>query len=683
MSNVEKYKALNIKKHIFWILIMVFSHQIGAQSSFEAQVDSLQNVLSETRKPRQKVDVLNTISYTYRRIEPEKVIEYALQAQQLAAQHQYTKGEAIAFKNIGIGHYKLGSSRDTIVGFFQKATEKAKEVGDIYTEIACLNNIALVYSFSLEFYTGIQYLLQAIDLYDKHYQKDNQLKGTMVANVGFSYFSLEDYPKALTYFERAIQIANDNNIPALRSIYLDDLGRTYLKLNRFDEAESTLNQALEEQSKMGDYQSTIQTLQYKIELSLKRNKYNEALSHGLKALEMPQIQDFSTLLSGTLNRLMEVSILAEDYEKAIEYGEKSIEITRKSDLLAFEKEALSYLFIAYNKQGLFAKAYQASSRYISLTDSLQNSEKEKYTANLEAKYQNNERNQRIEFLNQEQKNQQIRIQLLIGLIVLTLLSIGIISFLYFKRQQSSTIIAEKNLKLNEYIKYNMELENFAHIASHDLKSPLRTIVSYSQLLQRKSNYKLDETEKEYLDYVITGTKEMSLLVDDLLSYSQIQSKAIAIETIDPIVLINDVLRLIHTLVEEKKADIQLNLEPKTIKGDPTKLKQLLQNLISNAIKFHKPNEIPIVKINLTDDDRYWKFEIQDNGIGIEQEYYDKVFLIFKRLQGKERYEGTGIGLAICKKIADQHNGNIWVNSEVGKGSTFTVTIDKRLSNHTL
>jgi len=649
-----------------------------AQSSFEVQVDSLLNLLEKTSKVKTKIDLLNEISYTYRRIQPEKVIEYAIKAQKLAIQNNYIQGEAIAYKNLGIGHYKLGSSRDSIVNFYKMAIEKAKIVEDFYTEIACMNNIALMYNTNLEYYTGIQYLLKAIELYDKHFEKDNQLKAIMVANVGGAYFRLEDYEKALSYQQKAIQISRDNDIGIIRSIYLDDLGQTLIKLNRLPEAEIVLDEALVEQQKLGDYQSTIQTLQYKIELTLKQNHYDKAMSYGLEALKMPQIQDYPGLLSGTLNLLAKVSLLAKDYDNVIIYGKEAIGVAQKSDLLTYEKESLGYLNKAYSQKKMYAEAYATSEKLINLTENLKNSDKEKYTAELEAKYQNKEQDQKIEYLNEEQKSQSTRIQLLIGLIGITLLSIGLISFLYFKGKQSSKIIEDKNEKLNEYIKYNMELENFAHIASHDLKTPLRTIVSFSQLLKRKSKLKLDETETEYLDYVIKGTKEMALLVDDLLSYSQIQGNAIHIETIDPQMLIEETLQFIGALVQEKNAKIELDLKSKYIKGDPTKLKQLLQNLISNAIKFHKPNQTPTVKIKLTDDDKYWKLSVKDNGIGIEKEYFDKIFLIFKRLQGKEHYEGTGIGLAICKKIADQHNGEIWVESEIGEGSTFFITIDKKL-----
>lgn len=668
--------------HLYNLLIILIftinNTTLIAQSLFQKQLDSLLLVLDKTTEGNDRVDILNEISYNYRRIEPQKVIEYGRKARKLAIVNNYTKGEAIAYKNMGIGYYKSSAPKDTTIGFYKKAIEKAKVVNDYYTQVACMNNIALVYNENLEFYKGIQFLLEAIKLYDEHYEKENRLKALMVANVGFAYFKLKQYQKALTYLERALNISADNNIPSIRSIYLDDLALTLIGLNRLEEANEVLDEALTVQTRQGDMQSVMQTLLHKMTLAIKRKRYNEAIGYANQLINKEQVQNFPSLHMVVFNKLAKIAFYKGNYQQTINHSQKAQKIAQNLGLLTYQKENLEYVHQAYEKLGMYAEAYKVSQQFILLMDSLQSSEKEKYTADLEAKYQNQEQARAIELLNERQNNQAIRMRLLIGITLITLIAIGLVTFLYLKRKQYSDIIEAKNQKLNEYIGYNMELENFAYITSHDLKTPLRTIVSFTQLLKRKITAKLDATELEYLDFIINGSKEMSTLVDDLLTYAQIQGQSIQIDAIEPKVLVEDTLRGMQADINKKNAEITIDIQRKWIRGDATKLKQLFQNLISNALKFHKPDTVPVVNIALAEATKYWIFSVKDNGIGIEKDYFDRIFLIFKRLHGKRKYDGTGIGLAICKKIADQHNGQIWVESEVGQGSTFFVSIHKNL-----
>ena len=235
---------------------------------------------------------------------------------------------------------------------------------------------------------------------------------------------------------------------------------------------------------------------------------------------------------------------------------------------------------------------------------------------------------------------------------------------------------EKNQELKRYIDSNMQLENFAYIASHDLKEPLRTIGNFSQLLSRRYKEQLEGAGQEYLDFIIGGVKNMNQLIEDLLAYSRVNTEEHTIEKIN----LNDLLTLIqHGLsnyIEEKEAIIQVDVMPQEILANRTKVKQLFQNLLINAIKFHKPDEKPEVYISFEETNTHWQFKVRDKGIGIEKDFHEKIFLLFKKLHNRRDYQGTGIGLALCKKIVDQHKGKIWVDSELGKGTTFLFTLEK-------
>ncbi|NLT68804.1 MAG: DUF4118 domain-containing protein [Acidobacteria bacterium] len=217
---------------------------------------------------------------------------------------------------------------------------------------------------------------------------------------------------------------------------------------------------------------------------------------------------------------------------------------------------------------------------------------------------------------------------------------------------------------------NQELENFAYIASHDLQEPLRGITGFLTLLQRRYAGRLDEKADEYIRYAVDGSVRMSQLINDLLTYSRVGRKELTARPTDMNHVVENALINLRTAVEESGARITCDELP-TISGDQLQLTQLLQNLIGNAIKFRTPERTCLIHITAQKvDDHLWEFSVEDNGIGIEAEYYDRIFVIFRRLHSTKKYAGTGIGLALCKRIVERHGGRIWVESNPGEGSTF-------------
>lgn len=235
---------------------------------------------------------------------------------------------------------------------------------------------------------------------------------------------------------------------------------------------------------------------------------------------------------------------------------------------------------------------------------------------------------------------------------------------------------QKNRELERYIESNMQLENFAYIASHDLQAPLRTIISFSQLLQRNLKGKLDKDGKEFLEFIVSAGRNMKALIEDLLLYSRINNQELNYRDLVVEDILSAIAAEIHSSVKEKNAIIEWENVDQKVKGDLIKLKQLFQNLITNAMKFQKPNNQPVIRIKGIDKKHYWQFSIEDNGIGIKEDHFDRIFSLFQKIHGKETFEGTGLGLAISKKIVEQHQGKIWLESEVNKGTTFYFTIAK-------
>ena len=228
------------------------------------------------------------------------------------------------------------------------------------------------------------------------------------------------------------------------------------------------------------------------------------------------------------------------------------------------------------------------------------------------------------------------------------------------------------LKLEELARSNAELEQFAYVSSHDLQEPLRMIASYLQLLQRRYQGNLDEKADKYIYFAVDGAFRMQYLINDLLEFSRVATRAKEPEPTDSESVLNQVLSNLELYIKENKATVSHDPLPEVM-ADYTQLVQVFQNLIINGIKFHS-EEAPIINISAEKKAREWVFSVQDNGIGIDPQYSEKIFEVFKRLHNKEQYPGTGIGLAICKKIVERHGGRIWVKSELGKGSTFHFTL---------
>jgi PAS domain S-box-containing protein len=228
--------------------------------------------------------------------------------------------------------------------------------------------------------------------------------------------------------------------------------------------------------------------------------------------------------------------------------------------------------------------------------------------------------------------------------------------------------------LAELERSNRELEQFAYVASHDLQEPLRMVGSYTQLLAQRYQGQLDDRADKFIAYAVDGAHRMQQLINDLLAYSRVSSRGSDLVPIEAQAALDDALRNLAGALAESGIRVLTGALP-TVPADAAQLRQLFQNLISNAIKFRGERD-PEVSVTAIDQGEEWLFSVADNGIGIDRQYAERVFIIFQRLHARQEYPGTGIGLAICKRIVERHGGRIWFESTPGAGSTFHFTLPK-------
>jgi PAS domain S-box-containing protein len=254
---------------------------------------------------------------------------------------------------------------------------------------------------------------------------------------------------------------------------------------------------------------------------------------------------------------------------------------------------------------------------------------------------------------------------------------------YFKditeRKKSEIQLNQLNNDLQRHAKElaisNKELEQFAYVASHDLQEPLRMVTSFLTQFEKKYGMSIDERGKKYIHFAVDGAKRMRQIILDLLEFSRIGRVEDKLEEVNLDKLVEEILILYRNTIQEQHATVKIDLLP-TLKISMAPIRQVFQNIIGNSLKYHKENVRPEIKIHATEKNDCWEFAVSDNGIGIDPIYFDKIFIIFQRLHNKEEYSGTGMGLAITKKIIENMGGRIWLDSKEGAGSTFYFTIPK-------
>ncbi|NWF74719.1 MAG: hypothetical protein HXY51_17015 [Nitrospirae bacterium] len=263
----------------------------------------------------------------------------------------------------------------------------------------------------------------------------------------------------------------------------------------------------------------------------------------------------------------------------------------------------------------------------------------------------------------------------VGLLLVTpLVGFGMWASWRLVRDNRDLALSRKALEesIAELARSNADLQQFAYVASHDLKEPLRMVASYTQLLARRYKGKLDSDADEFIRYAVDGANRMQWLINDLLAYSRVTVQDKVFEEVDCNRVLEEVLSDLQVAVEESRAVVTRDPLP-TVMADRVQLGQLFQNLIGNAIKFHG-KEAPQIYVSAERRPTEWLFSVRDNGVGLDPEYAERIFVIFQRLHNREEYPGTGIGLAICKKIVERHGGRIWVVSRTGQGATFHFTL---------
>lgn len=528
---------------------------------------------------------------------------------------------------------------------------------------------------------------QALEQYRIAEKLFNQVEGSRgvyscAAAIGTTYESLGDLEKSLEYNKRSLLLAENMNYRTGIAYSLTNIGTNYMHRGDFERARNFLRRSITLKKEANDRWGQIGTFRHMADLELRASDPEQSLIYLDSAFILAEGIGSKTRMISLLELYADIHRDLGNFEKALDYTytyvqlrdsvlnettlremgqrQKRFEIQKREKEILLLKRENDLLESKKQIDKLYNAIFFATAVFllIMLIMVINRFRTQKHTNEL-LEDKNKEINQKNEEL--QQVNELVT--------------------------ATNALLGEKNIQIEQQNKRledsNEDLRNFASVASHDLKEPLRMINAYTKILNKRYQHLFDENANEFMGYIVDAVSRMEGLLNGLLDYSRVSigkdaQKAI-IQTRDIIDLVKGNLKF-SILKNEAEIKVDYDVLP-PIRANQTQMVQLFQNLMSNAIKFRGERK-PVITVNCCRRNQEYLFTIQDNGIGISDENREKIFEMFRRLHTKEEYEGTGIGLATCKKIVERHGGRIWVESEAGQGSTFffTLPVVKELEN---
>ncbi|MEZ4849778.1 MAG: ATP-binding protein [Bacteroidia bacterium] len=473
---------------------------------------------------------------------------------------------------------------------------------------------------------------------------------------GIMHFEQGNIPQARKQLEEGLEKTNSmGNYPDLTLIY-QYISKICIMEKEYEKASNYINQALSYSNLSMNKKDLFDSKIILINLELITNPEKNNLAEAKEIYDWALENEDYVLLKESSEYLSEYHVRHKDYQNALKYKEVYANASEKKS----EKERLDEILILREKNKFEHEAHEREL---------------------------NEKKLELQLV----ANQKIKNYMIISLCILLAMTGLLLYYFNQKRKANMSLhvtnqelhkaertLAFKNAELQKYIESNIQLEQFAHVASHDLRAPLITINSFAKLLDETASGKLDENEKTFIHYIRANGEQMYELVNDLLEYSKINSQKINISQVDVQQLVENIISMLQNQADENNVSLKISTPLPVIYADEIKLKRVFQNLISNAIKFSDPTKDSFVEISGEEDMDNWTFSVKDNGIGIKTPKID-IFQPYVQLNRKSEYKGTGLGLSFCQKIIQQHDGKINYNSQFGQGSTFYFTISRQLT----
>ena len=653
-------------------------------------LDSLELLLRMADHDRDRVDELNVWSSSYEKIDFSLSKKLAQRALAIAQGIDYELGIFDSYNNLGLAYDYLGET-DTAIYYYDEALKLAIEFDDPDCKATAKNNLGVYYLFKGNYPLALQYLQEAmIDNEEAGYEVDHVY---ILNNIGVIHEAMGDKPNAIRYFKLCAEEAEKREQPQYKAYACLSWGYIACLESDYERALPFYKRALGIYNSIETRLWVAETSYYLIDVYQHLHQPDSAMSFAHKALEIYKEAGSLSDVCSMYANIAELHRENGDTNRAIEMYQKAADLATEGELPVDMIEIMQGLANIYAEKGDFETAFSYQKQYKELNDTINQAEAVERIQQMELLYQLKMQNIANEKLEAENSIREAVLQKrTIVAIASSLIAIliAIIALIYYWANKEKAIlnqnlermVAERteqlqstNSKLRDS---NEELERFTHIASHDLKEPLRNITSFVNLMQRKLKDYPGEEVKEYMEFVTRNSRQMYELLEDMLAYSRITGiKIDDKEELDVNEVVQNIEYGLKVALEEKNAVIQASELP-NVKAHKAHFYLVLKNLIENGLKYNV-SSCPTIHIDYQANDQGYQFRVQDNGIGIDPEYHEQVFEMFKRLNNRNEYKGSGIGLATCKKILQKYGGEIWVDSAEGRGSTFYFTFPNNSS----
>lgn len=677
MRNVTYMFSQKTYRILLFILLswIVISPSFLHAKKPKSEIDSLKVVIP-TLEPLERFESMAMLIKKLKNRYPKEAVEYASQALELSRILPYDTLEIRAIQYIGEATFRSGEifrARQ----YFEDGLALAQKI-DHKKYIAFLeNSLGLVYLDQGDYEKSLRLLHNSLDYWNAHGGKPSRII-PISNNIATVYKKMKQYDEALSIYNQVLPIAEQSGSLYLKTVLNHNIGNLYLDTKQYEKALPFFRQAL----KIGEKPKyKVFTIGFFINIGrlfTQQGQLDSAITYYDKSLQLANEIKNPYHIQAVHRGLGDFYHKTGQYEKAIESFRKSLRGAIKSQKTATIAEIQREMSDVFYADGQSDSAFYYLKSHLELRDTLYNEDLKHQIAEMNAIFSDKERD--MEYREMQNQTRFRKAQVIFSGVASLLLILGlIVLFVRFREKKAANVLLESQNDAIEVqnqllTQSNSDLRQFAYVASHDLREPVRTIRSYLQLLQKRLGADLTEKGKEYIDFAIDGALRMDRLLRELLLYSRIGRENIPYESIDLNEVIDHVKNNLHQQIEENEAIILADHLP-MIKAQHVRMIQLFQNLISNSIKF-RGEETPLIRISYSSTATHHQISIKDNGIGIEGQFQEKVFTIFQRLHTQEEYEGTGIGLALSKRIVEQHGGDIWFESENGLGTNFHLTMAK-------
>ena len=667
--------------HFNLITVLLF---LGFLPSLHAQLsgqDSLLEVYQHHPDDSLRIEALSDLCWKLIPVAPDQSQKYAELVLEESRQTGLHHEDAVALNYLGLGQYIRGNDK-MAYHLFEKADSAARLHDDSITIAAVYNNKGLLF-VRLGIYDQAFMLIQQGEQIARSINNEKDYC-TSLSNLGAVHAATGDYEEAYSYFSKALTLARKIKNASTESLALTHMGRLYERKNESEKALQLYLEAYQVQKKARDYYSMNKSLTRLGIYYCHREQHELALGYLDQAWEAANRIGYSEGMKKSMLEKARCYLMKGQYSQAISLAKKSLQPEDEKNLL-LRRDYYAILSKAYEGIASWKNSLQAQQQLMQLEDSLFDQKRMRIISELEIKHQMESSERENQILRKQAEYNEVRIESrnqLIMASVLILLLVSVMAFSFYQNFQQRTQYSEQLEqtvieRTRELTETNQNLERFAYIVSHDLKEPLRNIYLFTQLSDRTIQRDFDEHPKlrEYMDYVLRGVNQMRHLIDDILAFSTIDQGDSMEGIVNMNQLISQVGESLSQRIKEKGVKIEAQPIP-NVYSYSSYLFIILKNLIENGIKYNTSDQ-PVITIDYELRRDKHLISVSDNGTGIPAKYQTQIFEMFNRLVDRSKVEGTGMGLAICKKITKQIGGDIWVESKPGEGSTFTFSIPVR------